>query len=202
MFYYVSGTVAHMEPYMAVIDCAGVGYAVKTSNTTLGELKIGSTAKLYTYLHVREDIFELYGFFTQGELNCFKQLISVSGVGPKVALSILSTATAQTLALSVITGDEKALQAAPGVGKKMAQRIILELKGKLEKEQGVDVSAFSLPVGSGAQQSVSAAEEAAAALAVLGYSPTEVASAMKGLNTEGMSVEEIIKAALKNTLKF
>ena len=131
MFYYVSGTVAHVEPYLAVIDCGGVGYACKTTSTTISQLQVGKASKLYTYLHVGEGIFDLYGFATQGELGSFKQLIGVSGVGPKAALAILSVCTPQGLAMAVITGDEKALIAAPGIGKKIAQRIILELKDKL-----------------------------------------------------------------------
>jgi Holliday junction DNA helicase RuvA len=134
MFYYVEGTVAHTEPYLAVIDCGGVGYACHTSLTTLSRIAQGERAKLFTYLHIREDIFDLYGFSGVEELNCFKMLISISGVGPRAATSILSSATPERLALSVLTGDEKALTAAPGIGKKLAQRIILELKDKMSKE--------------------------------------------------------------------
>ena len=143
MFYYVNGTVAETGPNLAVIDCGGVGYACATTNYTLSQLKKGERAKLYTHLHVREDIFELYGFSSQAELNSFRMLIGVSGVGPKAALSVLSAATPQNLALSIVTGDEKALTAAPGIGKKIAQRIILELKDKLAKEQ----SSFSAQGG-------------------------------------------------------
>ena len=128
MFYYVNGTVAETGPNLAVIDCGGVGYACATTNYTLSQLKKGERAKLYTHLHVREDIFELYGFSSQAELNSFRMLIGVSGVGPKAALSVLSATTPQNLALSIVTGDEKALTAAPGIGKKIAQRIILELR--------------------------------------------------------------------------
>ena len=135
MFYYLDGTVAEILPYLAVVDCGGVGYACKTTSTTIAQLQVGKARKLYTYLHVAEGIFDLYGFATQGELGSFKQLIGVSGVGPKAALAILSVCTPQGLAMAVITGDEKALIAAPGVGKKIAQRIILELKDKLAKEQ-------------------------------------------------------------------
>ena len=131
MFYYVNGVVAEAGPNLAVIDCGGVGYACATTNYTLSQLKKGERAKLYTHLHVREDIFELYGFSSQAELNSFRMLIGVSGVGPKAALSVLSATTPQNLALSIVTGDEKALTAAPGIGKKIAQRIILELKDKL-----------------------------------------------------------------------
>ena len=143
MFYYVNGTVAETGPNLAVIDCGGVGYACATTNYTLSQLKKGERAKLYTYLHVREEIFELYGFSSQAELNSFKMLIGVSGVGPKAALAVLSSTSPQNLALSIVTGDEKALTAAPGIGKKIAQRIILELKDKLAKDQ----SSFSAQSG-------------------------------------------------------
>ena len=127
MFYYLNGVVAHMAPFLAVIDCGGVGYACRTTNNTLSHLQKGKPAKLYTHLNVREDAMELFGFSTENELNCFQLLTSVSGVGPKAALSILSAATPESLAMSIITGDEKALTVAQGIGKKIAQRIILEL---------------------------------------------------------------------------
>ena len=127
MFYYLNGTVAHIGPYLAVIDCGGVGYACRTTNHTLAGLTRGSQAKLYTYLHVREDIFELYGFSTESELSSFQMLIGVSGVGPKAALAILSSNTPEGLALAIVSENEKALTCAPGIGKKIAQRIILEI---------------------------------------------------------------------------
>ena len=133
MFYYLNGTVAHIEPYLAVIDCGGVGYACRTTSYTLSALKKGEKGKLFTYLSIRQDGVDLFGFATQEELNLFQQLTSVSGVGPKAALSILSASTPANLALSIITGDEKALTVAQGIGKKIAQRIILELKDKLAK---------------------------------------------------------------------
>ena len=200
MFYYVSGTVAHVEPYLAVIDCGGVGYACKTTSTTISQLQVGKASKLYTYLHVGEGIFDLYGFATQGELGSFKQLIGVSGVGPKAALAILSVCTPQGLAMAVITGDEKALIAAPGIGKKIAQRIILELKDKLAKEQ----ASFGPDTGGSVPLTVlpnDKAEEAGAALAVLGYSGSEVAAALKGIDIDILPLEEIIRQALKRMVK-
>ena len=142
MFYYVSGTVAEIEAGLAVIDCGGVGYACATTNYTLSQLRKGAPAKLYTYLNVREDAMELFGFIDQNELRSFKLLISVSGVGPRAALAILSAITPQQLALAVVTDDAKVLTAAPGIGKKIAQRIILELKDKMAKEtaSGLDFS--------------------------------------------------------------
>ena len=176
MFYYVSGTVAEIGPNLAVIDCGGVGYACATTNYTISRLKKGERAKLFTYLHVREEIFELFGFSSQQELSSFKMLIGVSGVGPKAALAILSSTTPNNLALSIVTGDEKALTAAPGIGKKIAQRIILELKDKLAKEQ----TSFSSdgPVPAIAAGGANKAGEASAALAVLGYGTPEIAAAL------------------------
>ena len=200
MFYYVSGTVAHTAPYLAVIDCGGVGYACRTTNHTLSRLKQGEKAKLYTYLNVREDAMELYGFATENERNCFELLISVSGVGPKAALSILSAATPESLAMSVITGDEKALTVAPGIGKKIAQRIILELKDKLAKGQ---ISPGGEAYGGTGVTVIpeNKTSEAAAALAVLGYSQGEINLALKGIDLEALSLEEIIRQALKKMMK-
>ena len=200
MFYYVSGTVAEIEAGLAVIDCGGVGYACKTTSTTISQLQVGKACKLYTYLHVGEGIFDLYGFATQGELGSFKQLIGVSGVGPKAALAILSVCTPQGLAMAVITGDEKALIAAPGIGKKIAQRIILELKDKLAKEQ----ASFGPDTGGSVPLTVlpnDKAKEAGAALAVLGYSGSEVAAALKGIDIDALLLEEIIRQALKRMVK-
>ena len=200
MFYYVSGTVAHMGPYLAVIDCGGVGYACRTTNHTLSRLKQGEKARLYTYLNVREDAMELYGFATENERNCFELLIGVSGVGPKAALSILSAATPESLAMGVITGDEKVLTVAPGIGKKIAQRIILELKDKLAKGQiapgGESYGGTGVTVIPENKSS-----EAAAALAVLGYSQGEINLALKGVDLEALTLEEIIKQALKKMVK-
>ena len=200
MFYYVNGTVAELEAGLAVIDCGGVGYACATTNYTLSQLKKGERAKLYTYLNVREDAMELFGFASQSELRSFKMLIGVSGVGPKAALSILSSTTPQQLAMAVVMGDEKALTAAPGIGKKIAQRIILELKDKLAKEQ----SSFGPDTGGSVPVMVlpnDKAKEAGAALAVLGYSGSEVAAALKGIDMDALPLEEIIRQALKRMVK-
>lgn len=202
MFYYLDGTVAEIAPYLAVIDCGGVGYACKTTNYTLSRLKKGQRGKLYTYLNVGEGIFELYGFATQAELGSFRLLIGVSGVGPKAALAILSTGTPDALAMAIITGDEKTLTAAPGIGKKIAQRIILELKDKLAKESAATGLDFS---GGGNTVNVSAftskSTEAAQALAVLGYSSAEVSLALKGVDVENLPLEEIIRQSLKKMVK-
>ena len=201
MFYYLDGTVAEILPFLAVIDCGGVGYACKTTNNTLSSLKKGQRGKLYTYLNVGEGIFELYGFATQNELNSFKLLLSVSGVGPKAALAILSSTTPESLAMAIVTEDAKALTAAPGIGKKIAQRIILELKDKMAKEtaSGLD---FSGGRGSPAPALfANKATEAAQALAVLGYSSQEVSIALKGVDVENLSLEEIVRQGLKKMVK-
>lgn len=200
MFYYVEGTVALIEKELAVIDCGGVGYACHTSQNTCASIRMGEKARLYTYLSIRENACDLYGFAEQEELNCFKQLLSVSGVGPKAALAILGIAPPSQLALSIITEDAKFLTQAPGIGKKIAQRICLELKDKLAKEQG------SLPTGgglvmtskAGAAGAVDAVGEAVSALVVLGYSQAEALQAMEGIQTDGTATsEELIRACLK-----
>ena len=202
MFYYLDGTVAEILPYLAVIDCGGVGYACKTTNNTLASLKKGQRGKLYTYLNVGEGIFELYGFATQNELNSFKMLLGVSGVGPKAALAILSATTPESLAMAIVTEDAKTLTAAPGIGKKIAQRIILELKDKMARETaggGLDFSG-----GKGAPAApvfTNKATEAAQALAVLGYSSQEVGIALKGVDVENLPLEEIIRQSLKKLVK-
>lgn len=200
MFYYLNGVVAEMEANLAVIDCGGVGYACATTNYTLSHLKKGERAKLYTYMNVREDAVDLFGFSSQSELHSFKLLLGVSGVGPKAALAILSTNTPANLAMAVVMGDEKALTAAPGIGKKIAQRIILELKDKLAKEQ----ASFGPDTGGSVPLTVlpnDKAEEAGAALAVLGYSGSEVAAALKGIDIDILPLEEIIRQALKRMVK-
>lgn len=201
MFYYLDGTVTYLEANLAVIDCGGVGYACATTNHTLSHLKQGARAKLYTYLNVKEDAMDLFGFYTQNELNSFKMLIGVSGVGPKAALAILSASTPDQLALAIVTGDEKALTAAPGIGKKIAQRIILELKDKMAKQTagGLDFSG-----GKGAPTAAvlsNKASDAAQALAVLGYSSQEINTALKGVDVEHLSLEEIVRQSLKKMVK-
>ena len=199
MFYHLDGKVAELGQGMAVIDCNGVGYLVNTSLTTQSRLKVGERSKLYISESVREDAFELFGFATKSEKRSFDLLIGVSGVGPKAALSILSAYTPEALAMAILSGDEKALTVAPGIGKKIAQRVILELKDKLAKESGD----FELPMKSGAPVAVGDGKlsDAAAALEVLGYGPAEINYALKGVDVAPLTVEEIIKAALKNMMK-
>lgn len=200
MFYYLNGTVAHIGPYLAVIDCGGVGYACRTTNYTLSGLSKGRQAKLYTYLHVREDVFELYGFSTEGELSSFQMLLGVSGVGPKAALAILSSTTPEGLAMAIVSENEKALTCAPGIGKKIAQRIILELKDKLAKGQ-LTTSSGEAFAGGVTIIPENKTSEASAALAVLGYSQPEITTALKGLDVEQLTLEQIIKQALKRMVQ-
>ncbi len=197
MFYYISGKAAVVEAGLAVIDAGGVGYAINTSYTSARSVKTGEQVTFYTYLHVREGIFDLYGFVRREELACFKQLIAISGVGPKAALAILSAVTPEKLALCVISGDEKALTAAPGIGKKLAQRILLELKDKMSQDQleaagsstGISMPAMTAPGG--------AMEDALAALAVLGYPRAVAVQALQGVDINGLATDEIVRAALK-----
>jgi Holliday junction DNA helicase RuvA len=200
MYYYVNGTVAELEGGLAVIDCGGVGYACATTNYTLSQLKKGVQAKLYTYLNVREDAMELFGFADQSELRSFKLLIGVSGVGPRAALSILSAVTPQQLALAVVTEDEKALTAANGIGKKTAQRVILELKDKLAGEEAF-TSGTKGGVSVAAAVPHSKKSEAQAALAVLGYGSAEINAALKDIDVDALTLEDIIRQALKRMMK-
>ena len=199
MFHHIKGTVFHVDPNRVVLDNGGVGYSINTSFFSASAVKKGEEALFYTYLHVREDAMELYGFATEEELSCYKMLTSISGVGPKAALAILSVVTPEKLALCVISEDEKALTKAPGVGKKLAQRIILELKDKLAKSQlsvsgtsGVELPAPEVNMGS--------AGEALAALTVLGYGRSEAAEALGGLD-ESLPVEELVRQCLKKLMR-
>mgnify|MGYP000290999882 CR=1 FL=1 len=202
MYYSLRGTLIAADGRSAAVECGGVGYLCTVSAQTYSQLpEPGEEVLLYTHLSVREDAMELFGFGTQEELNLFRQLISVSGVGPKAALSILSATTPANLALSIITGDEKALTCAQGIGKKIAQRVILELKDKLAKGQSFGTAGESYG-GSGITViPENKLSEASAALAVLGYSQGEINLALKGLDLEGLTLEQIIKAALKKMMK-
>ena len=201
MFYYVDGTVSVLQQGLAVIDCSGVGYACHASQNTIGKLKTGEKARLLTWLNVREGVFELYGFIDEAEKSCFLMLTSVNGVGPKAALSILSVAPPDRLALSIITGDEKMLMQAPGIGKKIAQRIVLELRDKMSKEQLETASAASPVAAAAVSGGVNHTQEAVAALMVLGYTQAEALHAMEGLDAAGMEADEIIRQCLKKLVK-
>ncbi|MBQ5310480.1 MAG: Holliday junction branch migration protein RuvA [Oscillospiraceae bacterium] len=195
MIYSVRGTIAAKEYGLAVIECAGVGYACRTTAYSLAELgDTGTEGMLYTYLHVTQDDVVLFGFADKTELGCFKLLLTVSGVGPKAALSILSGMDAQNFALTVATGDFKTLSKIKGIGPKTAQRIVLELKDKIAKEQ-VQVSG-SAPIQPAVKFS-KASDEAVQALMVLGFSEREAEAAVASQDPS-LSVEEIIKLSLKS----
>ena len=195
MLYYVSGPVAVLEPGLAVIDCGGVGYGCRVTAYTAGQLKLNQNARLYITESIREDAFDLYGFISREEQRCFELLTSVNGVGPKAAMAILSSGGPQNFTLAVMTGDEKLLTAAQGVGKKIAQRIILELKDKIGGGSvELDFSAGT-PAAVPAQTG-GAAAMARAALQELGYSPAEIAAALKGVDPNA-STEEMVRYALR-----
>ena len=200
MFYHLEGTVAEIEPNLVVLDCAGVGFALNTTANTISYLSRGAVCKLYISESVREDAFELYGFYSKNEKRFFEMLTSVSGIGPKAALSILSANTPDGLALAVSSGNEKALTVAPGIGKKIAQRVILELKDKIGSELGTTVSAGTGPVAVSVAENA-AVNDAVAALTILGYGSNEIAQALRGIDTAAMNTEEIIKTVLRRMVK-
>lgn len=195
MIYSLRGTLTAVEQNFVVVECAGVGYGVRTTAGTLGKLpKMGQEVKLFTCLNIREDAAELFGFIDRRELEGFRMLTGVSGVGPKAALAILSELGGQQLLLAVAGGDAKSITRAPGVGPKLASRIVLELKDK------VPADFFSPDGGGGAfalpPQENTSAGEALSALIALGYSQQEAASAVGRLSPE-LPVQELIKGALK-----
>lgn len=195
MIYSIKGAVTHSQPvdtsYLIVVECGGIGYAVKTTHTTMSAIDITKPVQLFTYLNVREDAVELFGFKDTNELECFQMLLSVSGVGPKAALAILSALEPTAFITAVVSGDSKAIATAKGVGAKVSQRIVLELKDKIS--DGQISSAAAAPA---AMPPHGNSEEAVSALTALGYSRSEAVSAVSGANG-GDSVEDIIKYALK-----
>lgn len=194
MYYYISGRVVSRRNGFVVIDNGGVGYKLYTSEKTRGALSDGAETVLYTYLHVREDVFDLYGFATNDERDMFLELLSVSGVGPKAALAILSVLTANEVALAVVMQNPKGLTKAAGVGAKMAQRIILELKDKVKNEQLIPAEyTEELAVND-------SLGEAMSALTALGYSQTEASSAL-AKSDASLSTEELVKQALTKLMR-
>ena len=193
MLYYISGPVTVLEPGLAVIDCGGVGYGCRITAYTAAQLKLNQSARLYITESIREDAFDLYGFISKEEQHCYELLTSVTGVGPKAAISILS-AGPQNFTLAVMTGDEKLLTAAQGIGKKIAQRIILELKDKIGGSN-VELD-FSGATPSAPVQTGNNATMARAALQELGYGPAEIQNALKGAPADA-STEELIRFALR-----
>ena len=201
MLHHLKGELTVCDAGFAVVDCGGVGYALTVSTGTAEKLSplLGEEVFVFTHLQVREDGVELYGFGSREELSAFRLLITVSGVGPKAAMSILSTMTPDRFAFSVCTEDAKALSRAPGIGGKTAARIVLELKDKISKDQMSgdlasikDTSPLKAPAGASGKLG-----EAQDALSVLGYSRAEIADVLRGIDVSALSLEEIIKAALR-----
>lgn len=200
MFYYLCGELSYRDLSTCVIDCGGVGYKLTVSFLTSESLmsKLGKEVKLFTHLAVREDGIELFGFGSYEEKECFNKLTSVSGIGPKAAMSILSTLTPEKLAVAICTEDKKTIAKAPGIGAKSAARIILELKDKMSKEIFGDSETIASISNSASDfVSNSAFSEAAEALAVLGYDKSSIANALKGIDGSVGDVGEIIRLALK-----
>lgn len=196
MIYSLHGKILVKELGLAVIECGGVGYGCKTSYNTLKKLgDVGSEATLYTHLNVREDAVDLFGFADMQELNCFRLLISVSGIGPKAGISILSDMTPEQFAFFIASGDSKAFTKTKGIGAKTAQRLVLELKDKISSDSlGGKADDSYVPQNSGGDGS--AVGEALEALMVLGYSQGEAAAALRKLDP-ALSTQELIKETLK-----
>ena len=195
MLYYVSGEVTVLEPGLAVIDCGGVGYGCHVTGYTAAQLKLNQKAKLFVTESIREDAHDLYGFISKEEQRCYELLTSVNGVGPKAAMAILSSGGPQNFTLAVMSGDEKMLTAAQGVGKKIAQRIILELKDKIGGGN-MELDFSSGPAVTAAPTQGGNVAMARAALQELGYSPAEIQNALKGADASA-STEELIRQALR-----
>lgn len=206
MFYYIEGKLAHLDYGFAVVDANGVGYKMTITQTTYESMpphrsvSEAPIVRLYTYMAVREDGVELFGFASEGELEAFKMLITVSGVGPKAAVAILSVFTPEKLALAIIDENTKAISKANGIGAKTAARIVLELKDKISKSFGeiggapesMGASIPSSPAGS------SKLSDAQSALLVLGYTKSEIVAALRGVDVSGKETDDIIRLALKN----
>lgn len=206
MFYYIEGKLAHLDYTFAVVDAHGVGYKLTITQNTYEAMpphrsvSEAPTVRLYTYMAVREDGIELFGFASERELEAFKLLITVSGVGPKAAIAILSVFTPDNLAISIMNEDKKAIAKANGIGAKTAARIVLELKDKISKAFGESISesesssgaSVSVPTGS------SKLSDAQSALIVLGYTKSEVIAALRGVDISNKETDDIIRIALKN----
>ena len=201
MFYYIEGVVSLIDGSIAVVDCGGVGYAVNTTVNSLSCVRIGEKVRFYTCTIIREDCFDIYGFISAEEKRSFELLTGVSGVGAKAAQAILSANTPESLSLAILSGNEKALTAAPGIGKKIAQRVILELKDKFSggsADSSLGASGTFTPVAASGGDKLS---DAAAALGVLGYGGNEIVAALKGLDIQNLSVEDIVRQGLKKMMK-
>lgn len=197
MFYYIKGELVHTDPTTAVVDCGGIGYKMTISKNTLSHLtRLGEKVCLYTYFYIREDALDLIGFYSEAELEAFKLLITVSGVGPKAALAILSVLTPEKFALAVAMGDSKAIAKAQGVGGKTAARVVLELKEKVAKTFPAESASAETAEPITEELIFGNTDEAISALMVLGYSRQEAQAALKGVDPL-LSLEDMIKAALR-----
>lgn len=193
MIYSLKGNLIVMEQGFSVVECAGVGYKCYTSLNTQRNLKLGTEVTLFTYMSVREDACELFGFATKTELQCFKLLIGVSGVGPKVGIALLSDLTPEQITLAISAGDVKSLTRAQGVGPKLASRIILELKDKLK---GFATSDNGVELKGSVIADTGNISKAVGALAVLGFSVADVTPVLSKLDPS-LSVEQLISETLK-----
>ena len=207
MYYYVKGKLTKTDISFVVVEAAGVGYKLVISRSTYNSLPQRTSlddmpeVKLYTYMAIREDAVELFGFISEEELSAFKMLITVSGVGPKAAIAILSVLTPTQLAIAICTDDKKAISMANSVGPKLASRIILELKDKLKSQvSDSDIAGAEIDTADTGIQN-DKRQDAQDALAVLGYSKAESAAALKSIDTQSMELDEIIKLALKKMMK-
>jgi holliday junction DNA helicase RuvA len=201
MFAYIKGSLTYKHNEYVVVEANGVGYKISTALSTIETIgTVGSEVKVFTHLYVREDIMNLYGFITQEELGMFELLLTVSGIGPKAAISLISSVSSSKFALAVITDDIKTLTKAQGVGNKVAQRIILELKDKIKKEQLTSGSITKEDIYV-ANRDNSRTSEAISALMVLGYTPLEASRAVSAVYSEDMDLESVIKSALRGLVR-
>ena len=197
MISYIKGTITHKGETFVVLECQGIGYKISVSDTTLSRLVQQQETMLYTFLYVKEDSISLFGFLTEQEQSLFERLLSVSGIGPKGALGFLSQMTPQEMILAIVSEDIRALTKAPGVGKKTAQRLVLELKDKVKAEDALKETHLEQK-----QENSGAKWEAIEGLTALGYSKSEAVKAVHASYQEGLSVEEILKLALKKMVNF
>ena len=204
MYAYIRGELTDIDSDSIVLECGGIGYRIFIAGNVFSDLPpIGEEMKVFTYLHLREDIMVLYGFLTKDDLELFKLLITVSGIGPKGGLAILSTLDADALRFAVLSQDAKAIAKAPGIGAKTAQRVILELKDKLSLEEAFEKKTAHVNEPNQNSFSHPVKEDAVMALTALGYSSTESLKAVSKVQiTEDMDVEDVLKAALKHMSLF
>lgn len=202
MISYIKGRLAEADDSIIVVETAGIGYNIMVPSSLISELpSVGNEVKIYTYLYIREDSVNLYGFISRDDLNVFKLLIGVSGIGPKGALAILSVMTPDDLRFAILSGDAKSISRAPGVGNKTAQRLIIELKDKLSLEDAFEIKRAKSTGGENAGSEVK--DEAVQALVALGYSQSDALRAVNMTEiTDASGVEQVLKQALSKLLMF